>query len=82
MHLPGVSPSRIDFIKKKNKEGKELKDDCAIFLLLCHGGLFYYIINFFFFLRNINRISIFYMRPEGFVFSSNAARVIQKVGYP
>ena len=37
---------------------------------------------YLFLLRNINRIGIFYMRPEAFVFSSNAARVSQMVGHP
>ena len=76
----------LNDLKKKNSEGKELKDyyPKPFFLLISQGGLHYstlLTILFFYFLENINKISIFYMRPETFVFSSNAARVSQKVGH-
>ena len=43
-------------------------------------GLHFLHYNYSFLLRNINRIGIFYIFPEAFVFSSNAGRVSQKVG--
>ena len=46
-------------------------------------SLFYIINSFFFFLlKNITRMRIIYLRTEAFVFTSNAARVSQKVGHP
>ena len=73
----------LKMIQKQYSEGKEPKDDCTTtFFLLCHCGLhLFYVIDYLFLLRNINRISICYMRPEAFVFSSNAARIGQKVGH-
>ena len=53
-----------------------------IFASLSWWITLFYIINYPFLLRNINKLSIFYMRPAVFVFSSNVARVSQRVEHP
>ena len=43
--------------------------------------LFYIINPFFFLLKKLSRIRIFYLRPETFIFTSNAARISRKDGH-
>ena len=53
-----------------------------IFTSLSWWITLFYIINYIFLINKYQRISTFYMRPEAFVFTSNAAYLSQKVGHP